>query len=72
MRQFRSTRSKERNKTDGAAKTVLRLCHLLEQSCLRYRKFKSLRAPEYVLRVETMLMQKYMAQLLRAEFRCVN
>ena len=53
-------------------KTVLQLCHLLELSCVRYRKFKSLQAPEYVLRVELMLMQKHMAQLVRAELRCVN
>jgi hypothetical protein len=72
MRQSRSARSKEQNKTSGVEKTVLQLCHLLELSCVRYRKFKSLQAPEYVLRVELMLMQKHMAHLVRAEFHCVN
>jgi hypothetical protein len=72
MRHSRTAFTKAQAKTNGADKTVLHLCHLLELSCVRYRKFKTLKAPEYVLKVETMLMQKYMAQLLRAEFRCVN
>jgi len=72
MPHSRAVGAKGQNKTNGTDKTVLQLCHLLEQSCVRYRKFKNLQAPEYVLRVEAMLIQKYMAQLLRAEFRCVN
>jgi hypothetical protein len=72
MRHSRAALTKAQDQTNGAAKTVLRLCHLLELSCVRYRKFKNLRAPEHVLKVETMLMKKYMAQLLRAELRCVN
>jgi len=52
--------------------TVMQVCHLLGLSCARYRKFKSLQAPELILNVETMLMKKYMSRLVEAESRCVN
>ena len=72
MRQTRtkSTRSNESRKELNT--TVLQLCHLLGLSCARYRKFKSLKAPELILKVETMLMKKYMSRLVEAESRCVN
>ena len=52
--------------------SVMQLCHLLGLSCARYRKFKRLEAPELILKVEAMLMQKYMSHLVQAESRCVN
>ncbi len=52
--------------------TVVQLCHLLGLSCARYRKFKSLQAPELILRVEALLMKNYMSRLVEAESRCVN
>ena len=72
MRQTRSkaTRSNENRKELNT--TVVQLCHLLGLSCARYRKFRSLQAPELILKVETMLMKKYMSRLVEAESRCVN
>jgi hypothetical protein len=72
---MRHTRSRSQKKDESLEKintSVLQLCHLLGLSCARYRKFKSLKAPELILRVETMLMEKYMARLVQAESRCVN
>ena len=72
MRQARAktTRTSENRKELNT--TVLQLCHLLGLSCARYRKFKSLQAPELILKVETMLLTKYMSRLVEAESRCVN
>jgi hypothetical protein len=72
MRHTKSRSSKKNENLKKINTSVLQLCHLLGLSCARYRKFKSLKAPELILRVETMLMQKYMARLVQAESRCVN
>ena len=72
---MRQTKSKSTRNTESRKQlntTVLQLCHLLGLSCARYRKFKSLQAPELILKVETMLMKKYMSRLVEAESKCVN
>ena len=72
---MRHTRGRSPKKDESPKKintSVLQLCHLLGLSCARYRKFKSLEAPELILKVEAMLMQKYMSHLVQAESRCVN
>ena len=72
MRQTRSKSTRNSESQKQLNTTVLQLCHLLGLSCARYRKFKSLQAPELILKVETMLMKKYMSRLVEAETRCVN
>jgi hypothetical protein len=72
MRQTKSKTTRTSESRKELNTTVLQLCHLLGLSCARYRKFKSLQAPELILRVETMLMKKYMSRLVQAESRCVN
>ncbi len=72
MRQARSKTTRLAENRKELNTTVLQLCHLLGLSCARYRKFKSLQAPELILRVETMLMKKYMSRLVQAGSRCVN
>ena len=72
MRQTKSKTTKTSESRKELNTTVLQLCHLLGLSCARYRKFKSLQAPELILKVETMLMKKYMSRLVQAESRCVN
>ncbi len=72
MRQTRSKSTRNIESRKQLNTTVLQLCHLLGLSCARYRKFKSLQAPELILKVETMLMKKYMSRLVEAESRCVN
>jgi hypothetical protein len=73
---MRQARNKKKIRDNESRKqlntTVVQLCHLLGLSCARYRKFKSLQAPELMLQVETMLMKKYMSRLVEAESRCVN
>jgi len=72
MRHTRSKTTRYYENRKQLNTTVLQLCHLLGLSCARYRKFKSLQAPELILNVETMLMKKYMSRLVEAESRCVN
>jgi hypothetical protein len=72
MRQTKAKTTRNNENRKELNTTVLQLCHLLGLSCARYRKFKSLQAPELILKVETMLMKKYMSRLVEAESRCVN
>ena len=72
MRQTRSKSLRDVESRKQLNTTVVQLCHLLGLSCARYRNFKSLQAPELILKVETLLMKKYMSQLVEAEARCVN
>ena len=73
MRQVRSKKKVRDNESRKQLNTtVVQLCHLLGLSTARYRKFKSLQAPELILQVETMLMKKYMSRLVEADSRCVN
>jgi hypothetical protein len=72
MRHAKSRNQKDEESPKRINTSVLQLCHLLGLSCARYRKFKSLEAPELILKVEAMLMQKYMSRLVQAESRCVN
>ena len=72
MRQTRSRIASAIQNRKELNTTVVQLCHLLGLSCARYRKFKSLQAPELILKVEALLMKKYMSRLVEAETRCVN
>ncbi len=72
MRQVRTKTTKDNESRKELNTTVLQLCHLLGLSCARYRKFKSLKAPGLILKVEMMLMKRYMSRLVQAESRCVN
>ncbi len=72
MRQPRIKTAKVSESQKQLNTTVVQLCHLLGLSCARYRKFKSLQAPELILNVESLLMKKYMSRLVEAESRCVN
>ncbi len=72
MRHTRNRNPKDEDSPKKINTSVLQLCHLLGLSCARYRKFKSLEAPELILEVEATLMQKYMSRLVQAESHCVN
>jgi hypothetical protein len=72
MRETRSKRVKIRGSRKEPNTTIVQICHLLSLSCARYRKFKSLDAPELILKVEVTLMRKYMSRLMQAESKCVN
>jgi len=72
MPQTKSKNARARESEKKLNTTVLQLCHLLRLSCARYRKFESMQAPELILKVELMLMKKYMSRLVQAESQFVN
>jgi hypothetical protein len=45
---------------------------MLAMSCARYRTFRDLDAPDFVLKMEMAVMIKHMCRLVRAECGCVN
>jgi hypothetical protein len=48
------------------------ITRLLAMSCARYRKLRVMEAPEFVLDVERMLIERYMSRLTKAYCACVN
>lgn len=48
------------------------IIRLLSMSCARYRKLRGMEAPEFVLDVERMLIERYMSRLIKAYCACVN
>lgn len=51
---------------------VVAITRLLAMSCARYRKLKDMEAPEFVLDVERMLIERYMGMLIKAHCACIN
>lgn len=51
---------------------VVAVTRLLSMSCARYRKLRGMEAPEFVLDVERMLIERYMSRLTKACCACVN
>lgn len=51
---------------------IMAIARLLAMSCARYRKLRSMDAPEFVLDVERMLIDRYMGRLTKAHCACVN
>ena len=56
----------------GQAESVVGISRMLAMSCARYRTFRSLDAPDFVLKMEMAVMIKHMCRLVRAECGCVN
>lgn len=51
---------------------IMAIARLLAMSCARYRKLRGMDAPEFVLDVERMLIERYMGRLTKAHCACVN
>jgi hypothetical protein len=51
---------------------VVAITKLLAMSCARYRKLRDMEAPEFVLEVERMLIERHMSSLTKANCACVN
>lgn len=51
---------------------IMAITRLLAMSCARYRKLRGMEAPEFVLDVERMLIERYMGRLTKAYCACVN
>lgn len=51
---------------------IISITRLLAMSCARYRKLRGMEAPEFVLDVERMLIERYMSRLTKAHCACVN
>jgi hypothetical protein len=51
---------------------IVAITRLLAMSCARYRKLRAMEAPEFVLDVERMLIERYMSRLTKAHCACVN
>lgn len=51
---------------------ILTITRLLAMSCARYRKLRRMEAPEFVLEVERMLIERHMHNLTKVYRACVN
>ena len=51
---------------------IVAITRLLAMSCARYRKLRGMEAPEFVLDIERMLIERYMSRLTKAYCACVN
>jgi hypothetical protein len=72
MRHAKNNHHSTQQQTVGQAESVVGISRMLAMSCARYRTFRDLDAPDFVLKMEMAVMIKHMCRLVRAECGCVN